>query len=252
MTDAHSIPGLVRVLPWDSEYFGFQVAFVEKRTITPAEQEEVEAFAKREKVVLLQYLCDCQDQQSVRTAEAAGYSFVDIRYTLKRSLIADIPPAELGAYAAGRATEADIPVLRAIAHDAYRDSRYYYDGNFDREKIISFYQEWVEKGVRGMLEDYAEVLYDNGTPVAFCTVKRITDKEAKIGLFGVDGAKRGKGLGTKLLRHALQQLRNDGAETVSVVTQGRNYAGQRLYQTCGFTTELLELWYHKWYKTPRS
>ena len=34
---------------------------------------------------------------------------------------------------------------------------------------------------------------------------------------------------------------------MKVVTQGRNIAGQRLYQRCGFLTRSVELWYHKWY-----
>jgi hypothetical protein len=32
-----------------------------------------------------------------------------------------------------------------------------------------------------------------------------------------------------------------------VVTQGNNLAAQRLYQTCGFLSRDLQLWYHKWY-----
>ena len=41
-----------------------------------------------------------------------------------------------------------------------------------------------------------------------------------------------------------------GAQAVTVVTQGRNRAAQRLYQQCGFLSRDLQLWYHKWY--PRS
>tara|TARA_Y100000031_G_C7967214_1_gene268715 strand:- start:160 stop:300 length:141 start_codon:yes stop_codon:yes gene_type:complete len=33
---------------------------------------------------------------------------------------------------------------------------------------------------------------------------------------------------------------------VFVVTQGRNYAAQRLYLNVGFLTKETELWYHKW------
>jgi hypothetical protein len=34
---------------------------------------------------------------------------------------------------------------------------------------------------------------------------------------------------------------------VQVITQGRNYAAQRLYQRAGFVTRKTELWYHKWF-----
>jgi ribosomal protein S18 acetylase RimI-like enzyme len=33
---------------------------------------------------------------------------------------------------------------------------------------------------------------------------------------------------------------------VSVVTQGRNVAAQRLYQRAGFVTASTQLWYHRW------
>jgi ribosomal protein S18 acetylase RimI-like enzyme len=37
-----------------------------------------------------------------------------------------------------------------------------------------------------------------------------------------------------------------GVQRVSVVTQGRNVAAQKLYQSCGFTTCSVQLWYHWW------
>lgn len=250
MSNVAAASALVKKLPWDSDYFGFPVALVKTPTITPADQEIIEQFVAREKITLLQYLCNCHDRQSVLTAEAAGYSFVDIRYTLKRIIASDCPPVDAGAYRFARGTVADIQALREIAKDAYRDSRYYFDSHFDRQKIVDFFQEWAEKGVRGTLEDYASVLYDGHIPIAFCTIKKLAPQEAKIGLFGVDSSRRGAGIGTLLLRSVLHQLQNEGCSSVVVVTQGRNYPAQRLYQKCGFVTDKMELWYHKWYRTP--
>jgi hypothetical protein len=39
---------------------------------------------------------------------------------------------------------------------------------------------------------------------------------------------------------------------VLVVTQGRNYAAQRLYQRNQFRTCEVQLWYHKWYSPLRA
>lgn len=247
MSDAPTASPLVKKLAWDSEYFGFPIAFVQQSTITLEDQRKIEEFAARENIKLLQYLCNCHDRQSVIVAEASGYSFVDIRFTLKRVAQTPYPQSDLGSYRFGRAVDADIPVLRTIAHDAYRDSRYYFDGHFDREKIVNFYQEWVEKGVRGTLEDYVYALYDGSAPVAFCTIKELNPTEAKIGLFGVDDTRRGKGLGTILLSNVLREVHGKGFQSIVVVTQGRNYPAQRLYEKCGFVTDKLELWYHKWY-----
>ena len=37
-----------------------------------------------------------------------------------------------------------------------------------------------------------------------------------------------------------------GVERVSVVTQGANLAGLRLYQSRGFLTSCVQLWHHFW------
>lgn len=238
---------LIQKLDWDSEYFGFNVAYIQQSTLTPDEQSHIEEFVERENISLLQYLCNCHDRSSVTVAEEAGYSFVDIRFTFKWTADKQIPIFDVGKFRFDRATEDDIGALRTIAHDAYRDSRYYYDGHFDKEKIVNFYQEWVEKGVRGTLEDYVFALYDKDVPIAFCTIQE-QGKEARIGLVGVDGNWRGQGIGTLLINSVLKKLQTDGFTSVIVVTQGRNYFAQKLYEKSGFLTEKLELWYHKWYE----
>ena len=66
-------------------------------------------------------------------------------------------------------------------------------------------------------------------------------------LFGMNSKYRGEGLAKYLLGKSLQNLSGQGFDYVEVVTQGRNYAAQRLYQKCGFVTKSTELWYHKWF-----
>lgn len=239
---------LVQILPWDSEFFGLNVAFVGPRTLSADDQRRIDEFAVRENVVLVQFLCDSCDRSSVLCAEASGYTFVDIRCTLKRALAGEHPAPELGGLRFGRGVAADISRLREIARDAYRESRFYFDERFDRQKVIALYQEWVEKGTNGTLDDRVYVLYDGEDAVAFCTIKDVGPRQARIGLFGVDSGRRDRGLGTLLLKRVLSQVQNDGFTSIVVVTQGRNYGAQQLYQKCGFVTDKMELWYHKWYR----
>jgi ribosomal protein S18 acetylase RimI-like enzyme len=77
-----------------------------------------------------------------------------------------------------------------------------------------------------------------------------TDNKASIGLFGIDPSCGGKGFGKILIERVLFSLLKQGVETVSVATQGRNYAAQRLYQRAGFCNEKMEIYYHKWF--PKS
>ncbi len=231
---------------WDSAFFGFNVGFVSSQHLTSLVQSKVDAFAKRENIAVIEYLCDCHDRTSILAAEEAGYSFVDIRLTFGKTLVGDGRPESRDGTVVRRAVEKDIPALRAIAHDTYQLSRYYFDGHFDRAKLVLFYEEWIEKAVRGTFDDYADVLEINGEVAGFCSVKLEGHGKAHIGLFGLGEKSRGGGLGGRLLATACANLYGQGVTYVSVVTQGRNYAAQRLYQRGGFLTEKTELWYHKW------
>ncbi len=41
-------------------------------------------------------------------------------------------------------------------------------------------------------------------------------------------------------------------QRITVVTQGRNCAGQRVYQHCGFLIRGVHLWYHRWFSGEKS
>jgi ribosomal protein S18 acetylase RimI-like enzyme len=72
-------------------------------------------------------------------------------------------------------------------------------------------------------------------------------REGQIGLVGVSPEARGQGIGKNLVMGALDWFKTQGADKVTVITQGNNRAAQRLYQQCGFLSHDLQLWYHKWY-----
>lgn len=240
------ILSLFRKLAWDSDFFGFNVASIACLRLTENIQKQVASFIEKEKIELLEYQCDCHDRTSILVAEKAGYSFVDIRLTFSQKLLWDYSVEQKPGVEVRKATEEDIPALRSIAHDAYQDSRYYFDGHFDREKLIQFYELWAEKAVRGQLEDFAYVVTQEGKVAGFVSIKMEGKHRARIGLVGVDSSSRGAGLGMHMFMCVLKELQDQGIEYVHVTTQGRNYAAQRLYQKCGFLTEKTELWYHKW------
>lgn len=74
-----------------------------------------------------------------------------------------------------------------------------------------------------------------------------TADAGQIGLIAVAGWARGAGLGRALVTSSLGVFRQNGAKRISVVTQGRNIASQRLYQRCGFLTHSVQIWYHRWF-----
>ena len=105
---------------------------------------------------------------------------------------------------------------------------------------------FFEKGIRGEYDDYCFILEADQKPVAFTTVKENDDGTAAIGIVGVDKNYSGRSLGTILIEKVINKLREKNLSVLRVVTQGRNYPAQRLYQKSGFITNQMELWYHKW------
>jgi len=178
-------------------------------------------------------------------AEEAGFHFADIRVTLERQLGEAPHPADTLPNSIRPSRPDDVPALRAIARVSHRDSRFYYDKHFSRERCEALYETWIEKSVNG----YAEVVLVaelQDKPAGYISCHLSSSGAAQIGLFAVEQTAQGHGLGKQLVFEALRWFTQHGASYVTVVTQGRNSRAQRLYQKCGFVTRLVELWYHYW------
>lgn len=241
-----TIVDLVRKLEWDSDFFGFNVAFLSCMHLTENVYKRIEKFITKENISLVEYLCNCHDNRSVRIAEKNGFNFADIRLNFAKRLTQRRSEALPEGVYFKKAAKKDIPNLKKISKDLYKDSRYVFDDRFDKDKINEFYQGWVEKGVLGKYDDECWCLFDGNNPIAFCTIRYNKENTANIGLFGLHKEYRARGLGKKLLYLVFNLLMDKDVKSLSVVTQGRNYGAQNLYQSVGFRTKTTQLWYHKW------
>jgi len=244
--DVVEIANLIIKLEFDTQFHGFPIAYITSKYLTRSIVFRANQYIRENKIKLVEYLCNCHDDTSVRIAEESGFHFTDIRLSLftRTDINPDVtlPPG----IQFGKGREKDIPRLREIGAGIYRDSRYYFDGNFDEQKINEFYKSWIEKGVRGTFDDCCYCLYDSDVPIGFCTMRFMPNHTARIGVFGISQDYQGKGLGKVLLNNVLKAAKDEGAQSIHVVTQGRNYYAQKLYQSVGFRTHGNELWYHKW------
>jgi len=236
-------------LDWDSKFFGVNIGFISCFRLTHNIENYVREFIRDKKIDMLEYLCNCHDRESVLLSEEYNYSFVDMRLTFEQYLHEDINVPKRKGYSLAKGKKKDIAKLKEIGTDIYKYSRYYYDENFDRKKVVEFYLNWIEKAILGTFDDYAYVLYHNTEPIGFCSIKKTKNKKAaSIGLLGLSVKYIGQGLGRYMLNLSLKELKKEGVNHIETVTQGRNYKAQRLYQRCGFVTKKTELWYHKWFR----
>jgi ribosomal protein S18 acetylase RimI-like enzyme len=234
-----------RLLEWDSRFFGHRVARAAAETLTASSAKALLDWCERESVDWLYLLAASDDPETVRLAERHGFHLADVRLELERSA----GEARTHAVSAGviiRPAEAgDLPVLRGIAAVAHTDSRYFHDARVPPDRAAALYEAWIEHSVRDGFADVTLVADVDGRPAGYVTGK-LDGRAASIGLIAVGDAARGRGAGTALVQALLAWATERGAERVTVVTQARNVAAQRLYQHAGFVTRSVRLWYHRW------
>lgn len=232
--------------PWDTKFFKLNIAELYPLRVNEKMMRFALKMCRKDKIRCLYYLCDCHDPLSVKLAEKYGFHFVDMRLTFSLDLYnAGISRQSNKPAAFGRFREADLPYLKRIAAGIYNYSRYYFDLNFSRKSCSKFYVNWVAKCCREK-NNKVFVARIGNKAVGYVTA-RISNKRAYLDLVGIDKEHSGEGIGTELLKYALASLKEESICHVEVVTQGRNYAAQRLYQSCGFKTLKTQLWYHKWF-----
>jgi GNAT superfamily N-acetyltransferase len=243
--DFNDISNLVKKLAWDTDFFGFGIGYISSRNLTDNIYNKVHKFAVDNDVRVLEYLCNCHDQESVRVAEKQDFHFVDIRLTFEitpKPIHEEMPDG----FTMGVAQPSHIKELRRLSSNLYKNSRYYFDGNFDPEKVDEFYQSWTEKAVLGTFDNVCYCVFKDDKPVGFSTLRFHDAVSANFGLSGFLPEFQGLGLARKVFNHSINACAERGIKKLFTVTQGRNYGSQRLFQSVGFKTYSTELWYHKW------
>jgi len=233
---------LCEYLEWDSKFFNRRIGRLKSNRLAADEFEAILAWSKSEKIDCLYFLADSDDRCSTRCAETFGFELVDIRMTLERKVdkVAGNPASVIRP-----ACESDIPALKSIAGVGHEDSRFYVDGRFPKELCKSLHEVWIEKSCKG----YAEMVLvpESDGAAGYISCHLPSPGTGQIGLLGVAPQAQGRRFGQLLIEEAVRWFGHQGCDRVLVVTQGRNLRAQRLYQRCGFTTQSLQFWYHKWF-----
>lgn len=236
------------LLEWDSEFFGHRIGRVDRRRLAEADLPRIERWAAAECVECLYLLADADDPATVRAAEASGFGLMGLRVELDQRL-----PAAAGNPAPDPTIRpvqpGDREALTGIARASHEDTRFFADPRFSRDRAGALYARWVERSCFEAYSGAAFVAEIDGRAVGYIAVS-IAEQRGVIDLLGVDAACRGHGLGRRLIQRGLDWCRTLGATEVTVVTQGRNIAAQRLYQQAGFRTSQVHLWYHRWTTQP--
>lgn len=239
-------------LAWDSDFFGIPIARVAGSRLTPALWREAEAWLREHGIACLYFLADAGHRPTIRLAEEMGFSLVDVRVDMLRRLSKPSPAANDRpdeTISIRTAEDDDLAALEAIAARVHEDSRFFFDEGFPETRCRELYTLWIRKSCQGFADQVLTALVE-GRPKGYISLHREPEAAGRIGLLGVASSHRARGVGRALVKEALSWCAREGMTQVSVATQARNLASQRLYQRCGFQIREVGLWYHKWFDTP--
>jgi dTDP-4-amino-4,6-dideoxy-D-galactose acyltransferase len=235
-----------RELDFDSEFFGCRIA---RFDAVPGDAAAARALVSRADAAGIDcayLLLDAADTAALRAAEDAGFRVVDVRLTIACALErADARAPIAGCASVRRAEASDVPALQAIARVSHRDSRFYADPQFPRERCDALYARWIERKCGGA----AAAVFTAGERGATCGYLSCDLPEAGVGqldLLAVAPEARGRGVAAALTAHALAWFRDSGRTRARLVTQGRNANALRHFARFGFAAERVELWLHRW------
>ncbi len=241
-------------LEFDTSLFGVRIGRVLDGPLTPAKAGQAIEWAYANSIGCLYYLAPLSDTGSIAIAQRNGFDFADVRmtYVFARP---DRLPANREEPPAGEEGErrtvlrafrsSDIDALQSIASTSFTDTRFYQDPRFDRQACRRLYEIWVDKSCHGWADAVIVAELDD-RPVGFVTCHATVAGEGSIGLVGVSEYARGQGVGQALIQGALKWMAEREVARISVVTQGRNLAAQRLYQRSGLLVDQIHLWLHWW------
>ncbi len=216
------------VLDFDSAWFGLKIGRYDN---SPAMAHD---WAVEQSLDLVYCLLPIGQISQVREASMSGWKLVDVRVEFVHDLPRPWTPADQITHG-GRARPAalgDVGWMQELARSAFTGTRFYNDRRLNRDRVDAMYANWVQESYGGFVVD------EEG----FVTV----DDEGGIALIAVAPGARGRGVGSRLTRTVVAHAAYTGTPAVRVVTQGGNIAAQKTFQGCGFRSEQVGLWLHRW------
>jgi dTDP-4-amino-4,6-dideoxy-D-galactose acyltransferase len=243
------VSDLGEVLLWDSAFFGRRVAKLSVSRLDRVTLDAVLRWSEEQRIEWLHFLADVNDAETVRLATGAGFELTDIRLELVLDLrwprVAPVlPPPEIRIRSAG---DQDLTYLQPIAAEVHTDSRFFHDSRVSSEDAVRLFETWIKRSCLEGFADQVLVAERGGQAVGYVTGSLTENGAGHIGLVGVATSVRGQGVGMALVQSIITWFADRECQRVGVVTQGRNITAQRLYQACGFRSQSVQLWFHRWF-----
>ncbi|RDH39898.1 MAG: GNAT family N-acetyltransferase [Candidatus Aquirickettsiella gammari] len=233
-----------QLLDWDSDILGISVAKILSPSLNEEKLRNCLQSLKKRGVKLVYWAIDSHDHTAKQAALACDGFLADkkITYFLDlRSLNLAFPYADVEIYPAQIAS----PELEGIALEIAQFSRFSNDPKLTTEQANTLYKAWINNACQKIAAKIVLVIKKQGFIIGMLS---IDEKHGRgdLSLLGVAPDYQGQGLGKRLVYAALAWCIAQNYSFSQVVTHKANVKARHLYETCGFTQEKMEYFYHFW------
>jgi len=239
-------------LAWDSSFWGFEIARLHRSRLSSDDALSSIQWCESNNVRCLYFAADGTDADTLSVAARERFAYVDTRVDLQISVSAR-ETGQAGPHLCFRKARADdLPVLCGIARRAHIDTRFFKDSNFPNDQAAELYAKWLE---RDLAEHTLLIACESNSPsvaLGYISCQSADQDFGRIGLVGVAEAARNRGVGAALVEAGLQHFKDVGRPIVRVATQATNVPAMRLYESAGFKTQDVSIWFHRWSETAGS
>jgi GNAT superfamily N-acetyltransferase len=140
--------------------------------------------------------------------------------------------------------------VAAIAAQAFSGylGHYHADLRLNRADCDAVYVSWAERSctVPGVADAVLLAEYESQV-MGFVTVKRTTEVDAEVPLYGVGSEWQRRGLGKALIAGACRWAHEQGATRMWISTQVTNIASQKIWSGLGLRLDHSYYTFHKWF-----
>lgn len=121
---------------------------------------------------------------------------------------------------------------RQIQKGMFNSDRVALDHNFSEEQASNRYLGWIKDELNMGAKVFKNTF--NGNQVGFFGIREISEGVFHQFLIGLYPEHQGKGMGSSLIKNAINYVREQGASQFSTAVSSNNFASFKLHLSCGF------------------
>jgi dTDP-4-amino-4,6-dideoxy-D-galactose acyltransferase len=226
---------IIEELEWDSNFFKRKMGILKHIPSNQLSLKRSLEDAKNKGFFHIHCRLDASEIEKIQLLERCGFYISDFGVTWAINLLEkeiSFKPLSVTLPEVRIATIDDLlEVKKIITNGLFYTSRFYKDPFFKKSEADALYEAWVENSIKGIVADIVFFIKDSG----FITCRQLDKDNGVISLVGVVPSKRNRGIGSLLIKKALEWFCVQKVSRVSVRTQSYNIPAMNFYRRLGFS-----------------